>query len=338
VDFQFYIATGPGGISLHDVRYKGDRLIYELAMQEALSQYAGPDRAQTYQSYLDVTIGFKDFNLIPGFDCPSYATYAGAFCLFDFQKDFPINRHLSYGAYYHGTKNIAFMVRSLSTVGNYDYMTTYEFHYDGTINVIVRASGYIQASTLVDDEEAWEYGFRIRDDLSGSMHDHVLNFKLDLDVLGTKNSVFKTEFVPHSQVYDWSDGETINTMKVERSFVESEDDGRIRWAANSAASYAVVNKDKPNEFGEFPGFKIFQSTGAPTYLTAQNSSQYPGQINWASHNVYALQRHDSEPVSAHPAGGYGTDVAFVDFDDFFDGESLDQEDVVLYFNLGRIHP
>lgn len=65
--------------------------------------------------------------------------------------------------------------------------------------------------------------------------------------------------------YPWSDGQPINTMKVNRSYITSEDDSKITWAKNGAAAYAVVNKDKLNSFGEAPGYHIFPS--APTSLT-----------------------------------------------------------------------
>ncbi|KAH7309874.1 copper amine oxidase [Stachybotrys elegans] len=335
--FSFYVATGPAGISLHDVHFRGERVVYELAMQEALAHYAGPDESQTYASYLDVTIDFMNFNLIPGYDCPSYATYTDAFCLFEFPKDYPMSRHYDWSSF-HATKNIAFMVRSISTIGNYDYQTTYEFYYDGSIQVLVRASGYIQGSSNVNATNAWDYGFHIRKDLSGSMHDHVLNFKADLDILGTNNTLFKSEFVPHSQVYPWSGGEVVNTMKVERSFVTNEDQGKINWAPNAAAAYSVVNKDKPNCNGEFPGFRIYPSTGSTTHLTVQNSTVFGNLVNWATHHMYALRRKDSEPVSAHPrSSGWSDQAIAVDFNDFFDGESIEQEDIVLYFNLGMHH-
>jgi primary-amine oxidase len=336
VDFSFFVSTGPGGISLHDIHFRGERIIYELAMQEALAHYAGPDETQTYASYLDVTIGFKGFNLVPGYDCPAYATYTNAFCLFEFERDFPLARHYM-GDYFHVTKNIAFMVRSVSTVGNYDYQTTYEFHLDGSVQVVVRASGYIQGSDVVDGDEPWEYGFKIRDNASGSMHDHVLNFKADLDIYGTKNSLFKTEFVPHSQVYDWSNGEVVNTMKSERSLITNEDEGKINWGVNAAAAYAVVNKDEPNEFGEYPGYRILPTTGSVIHATIENSTVFPDRINWATHHWYALQRKDSEPVGAHPAYEFDTKDVRVNFNDFFDGESLEQEDLVLYLNLGMHH-
>lgn len=49
-------------------------------------------------------------------------------------------------------------------------------------------------------------------------------------------------------------------MKLDREYVTSEDDAKITWAKNGAASYAVVNKDKLNDHGEAPGYRIFPST------------------------------------------------------------------------------
>ena len=73
-------------------------------------------------------------------------------------------------------------------MANYDYLIEYNFFLDGGIEVSVRASGYISAAYNYGNED---YGFNIHDHLSGSVHDHVLTFKADLDIYGEKNSVQK---------------------------------------------------------------------------------------------------------------------------------------------------
>lgn len=72
--------------------------------------------------------------------CPTYATYLNStsvgsyeskeinsICLFEFEADYPIQRH----GVQSNTKNIYLVVRTITTVGNYDYMLTYEFYMDG---------------------------------------------------------------------------------------------------------------------------------------------------------------------------------------------------------------
>jgi primary-amine oxidase len=94
------------------------------------------------------------------------------------------------------SKNIAFVLRTVSTVANYDYMTSYEFYMDGSIVVSMRASGYIESAYWANNEE---YGFKIHDNLSGSLHDHVITFKADFDILGQKNSIQKIDIVPATE-------------------------------------------------------------------------------------------------------------------------------------------
>lgn len=197
---------------MHNIKYRGERIVYELSLQEALAHYASSDPMQSGISYLDSYYGFGPytFELASGFDCPTYSTFLNtsffveettqthpnSICLFEFEKDYPIQRH-STTTYLSVTKNIMFILRSVATIGNYDYQFTYEFYQDGAIKIIVRASGYIQAAYWAHNGD---YGFKINENLSGSMHDHVLNFKLDMDVEGTANSLIKTEFVPTTEV------------------------------------------------------------------------------------------------------------------------------------------
>ena len=216
MDFSFYFSsTKDLGVQLHNVAYKGEKIIYELALQEAVAHYASAsDPFQATNAYLDSEYGFGTFvwQLVSGFDCPAHATYLntsyyageqththpGSICLYEFDTGYPIQRHTT-AQYVSVTKNIALIMRSVSTVGNYDYMFDYEFYLDGSIHVTVRASGYVQASFWASNIGG-EDGFHIHDYLLGSMHDHVLNYKLDLDVAGTANSLVRSALVPTTQV------------------------------------------------------------------------------------------------------------------------------------------
>lgn len=175
-------------------------------------------------------------------------------CLFEADTNYPIRRHFALAQNYTSVaRNVVFTVRWIATVGNYDYLFDYDFFYDGSIEVHVRASGYISAAYFAENDE---YGFRIHESLSGALHDHVMNFKVDLDILGTKNSVQKIEVVPATVEYPWSAGRTRKTMKLERSFVTHEQESGIPWAPNDATIYAIVNKGSPNKYGEYPGYRV----------------------------------------------------------------------------------
>ncbi|KAJ0109324.1 amine oxidase catalytic domain-containing protein [Diaporthe amygdali] len=349
MDFSFYVTVSRDmGLRLFDIKYKGKRIIYELGMEEAIAHYAGIDPIQSGTCYFDTMYGFGTsfVSLVNGYDCPAYSTYINttymdgtsrntqpnAICMFELNEDLPIQRHSGPG-FTSITKSIAFKLRSVATVGNYDYQTTYEFRMDGSITVAVRASGYIQSGYAAKNGE---YGFNIHDNLSGSMHDHVLTFKADFDIMGEKNSVQKVEFVPTTETYVWSDGKPRNTMKAKKSFIANEDDSKINWSPNGNAMYAIVNKDAKNQYGEAPGYRIMPAAGVAS-LTIQNSSVAQNAVNHADHHLYVTKQKDTEARAANPYNLLDPADPVVNFAKYFNGESLDQQDVVVWFNLGMHH-
>ncbi|CAJ0545065.1 Ff.00g085380.m01.CDS01 [Fusarium sp. VM40] len=252
--------------------------------------------------------------------------------IFEIDKGFPIQRH-SWAKHTTVTKNIAFNIRAVYTIGNYDYMTTYQFHLDGSIEVAVRASGYISSAFYAQNED---YGFKIHDSLSGSLHDHAITFKADFDILGEKNSLQKVSIQPTTEKYKWSDGQSINTMKAVKSFIKNEDDGKIKWSPNGAAMYAVVNTDKKNPHGESPGYRIIHATGV-AYLTVQDSNITQNAAHHTTHHLYVARQKDNETYAVGAFNSLSPEDPQVDSDKYFNSESLEQEDIVVWFNLGLHH-
>ncbi|KAF9776879.1 hypothetical protein IL306_004871 [Fusarium sp. DS 682] len=349
MDFSFYVSiTRDNGLRLYDIRYKGKRIMYELGLDEAIAHYAGIDPVQSGICYFDSMNGFGPtmISLVKGYDCPTYSHYVNVttttgettftqkdgLCMFEIDKGFPIQRH-SWAGHTTVTKNIAFNIRAIYTIGNYDYMTTYQFHLDGSIEVAVRASGYISSAFYAQNED---YGFKIHDSLSGSLHDHVITFKADFDILGEKNSFQKVAIEPTTETYKWSEGKPIKTMKAVKSFIENEDDGKINWSPNGGAMYAVVNKDKKNPYGEYPGYRIVPASGV-AYLTVQDSNVTQNAGHHTTHHLYVARQKDNETYAAGAYNSLTPKDPQVDFDKYFNSESLDQEDIVVWFNLGMHH-
>ena len=135
--FSFYLSTSQAtALSLFDIRYNNSRLIYQLGLQEALAHYAGVEPMQSGLEFLDTLFGMGRmmFSLVPGLDCPGHAEYIdmsyhqggkmhtsrNAICVFEYTSDAPLQRHTSaFSATV--SRNTYLVVRSVSTVGNYDY-------------------------------------------------------------------------------------------------------------------------------------------------------------------------------------------------------------------------
>lgn len=350
MDFSFYITfTRDAGVRLFDIKYQNKTILYELGLQEAIAHYAGSDPVQSGTSYLDTyySFGAYAFELVDGYDCPTYShymnatfhadeqsrTHRNAICLFEMDMQLPISRHSS-SKYVTVTRNVALVLRSVSTVGNYDYTFTYYFYLDGSIEVKVSASGYIQSAFYAQNDE---YGYRIHRGLSGSMHDHVLTYKADLDVLGTKNSFAKHGAFASNESYPWTQGKQRSTMKMQRSWVDSEDEGKVHIEGNGQVQYLVLNKNETNDNGEPRGYRIMPGAGGFHHLTIQESDNLLNSQHFATHHMYVTQQKDTEPRVSNANNNLDPENPIVDFGRFLDGDSLDQEDLVLWLNLGMTH-
>lgn len=120
--------------------------------------------------------------------------------IFEYTADHALQRHTS-RSYISISKNNYFVVRTTSVVGNYDYTFDYIFYLDGSIEIKIRASGYIEGSFWAVNRSK-EYGYRVHDQFSTSIHDHVLNFKADLDIAGTNNRIVRVGVEPAKVDYN----------------------------------------------------------------------------------------------------------------------------------------
>lgn len=145
--------------------------------------------------------------------------------------------------------------------------------------------------------------------------------------------------------YPWSNGAKRNTMKLQKSFVQNENEAKINWAPNGAAMYAIVNKEAKNKFGEYPGYRFTPgrwancaiqlpecgtnrvATSNVIFLTISNSSNVMNAVNFADHHFYVTKQKDTEAQGTHPYNVLNPADPLIDFAKFFDGESLDQEDL-----------
>lgn len=60
MDFSFYVSFSRDlGMTLHDIRYKGKRIIYELGLQEALAHYAGKPSSSETEGLLEARMCVK---------------------------------------------------------------------------------------------------------------------------------------------------------------------------------------------------------------------------------------------------------------------------------------
>ncbi|KAG8928953.1 hypothetical protein FRC02_006181 [Tulasnella sp. 418] len=340
------------GVTLWDIRFKGERLIYEISLQEAVAQYAGNDPVQSTTAYLDrhYGIGSEVTPALSGYDCPhqalklnatywtesTYHVIPDAICIFELDLGFPTSRHAdTTGNWYGATKGTALHIRTMATVYNYDYMFDYILYLEGTIEIRVAASGYLQA-TYWDDQQA-NYGTRIEKTTMGSIHSHVLNYKVDLDIQGTSNSLLKTDLVQEEVTLPWSDPEdgVTRQLRADRQWISTE--SAFDLGNNGQTIYTIGNKNALNAWGYPKSYRIM-----PGYHTSHNavvgSQRLLNNARWGEHDLFVLRHKDTEIWSSSTWNQHLPVAPPIDFSKYLEpAEEIDQQDLVVYINVGMHH-
>ncbi|KAG5297856.1 lysyl oxidase [Histoplasma ohiense] len=355
--WSFYMAHSRTlGLMFFDIKFKGERILYELSLQEALAQYGGNQPLAASSAFQDThySLGAKMGVLLEGFDCPYGSTFLNltyhegnhtiispdSICIFETDIGFPISRHLSrveesrWGYTSLGVvKGNALVIRAVATVDNYDYMFDYTFHVDGTLGISVRASGYIQSSPYYKSQRQW--GPRIQKATQGSLHSHILTWKADFDIVDSSNSFRIDKLVSTQQSQPWfPELDDFEQIEVQSNFLKKEE--RLNYEPNSQAMYCVVNKGKKNAWGETRAYRIVPGR-SNVHLPIFNSPFSLKNSEFAKQHLAVTRQHDHEPFANSVQNTNLPWKPQQDFSKFFNEESLDQEDLVVWVNMGMHH-
>ena len=263
------------GMQLYDIRFNGDRIIYELSLQEAAATYGGYYPNPSWNNYLDSNwaLGTASWELVRGVDCPSTATFfnvvhmvwvgraltfRNAVCVFELDTGKPLRRHYdsNYVGGYHfygGMANQLLVLRTIATPGNYDYVFDFIFYQNGVVEVQTSASGYVYGSFY--DSNSNPYSYKLHEHLTSGTHDHLFNYKVDLDVGGRKNSYETIEIGIENITERWFPNRTRIQKVLKRSVKSAELDATYKFNFDTP-KYLNFFSDVKNSMGVKKGYRI----------------------------------------------------------------------------------
>ncbi|XP_078140610.1 primary amine oxidase, liver isozyme isoform X2 [Centroberyx gerrardi] len=340
------------GMRVFDVRFKGERIAYELSVQEAMSVYGSVTPGMILTKFLDSSIGIGRFahELVRGVDCPYDATYIDTYryidiqapvrfrnsiCVFEHNTGQPLRRHFAdfYHNSYGGMVNSALVFRTITAIGNYDYMWDFIFYQSGSVEAKVHATGYISSSYLVDG--SLKHGHQVAENVLGNIHTHFINFKVDLDVLGLKN-VFQTkdmEFVNVS--LPWMPERYAMIPQLMEKQLKTEQEAALRYGTKTPR-YLHIASNQTNRWGHQRSYRlqVFSFTG--DHLPESQPEERA--MSWARYKVAITKHKDLEQTSSSLFSQNNIWTPAVDFSNYIeDNESIEDEDLVAWVTTGFLH-
>ncbi|XP_004707250.1 retina-specific copper amine oxidase [Echinops telfairi] len=341
------------GLRLFDIRFKGERVAYEVSVQECLSVYGGESPKTMLTRYLDSSYGLgrNSQGLVRGVDCPYQATMVdvhilvgkgtvqllpGAVCVFEEAPGLPLRRHHNRlgSRFYGGLAGSALVVRSVSSVGNYDYIWEFVLHPTGAVEGRVHATGYINTAFLSGAEGSLLFGNRVKEHVLGTVHTHAFHFKLDLDVAGLENWVVAEDVVFKPMAAPWSPEHQLYRPQLTRQVLERE--GLAAFALGSRLPrYLYLASNRTNAWGHQRGYRI--QVHSPLGIHMPPESAMERALSWGRYQLAVTRRKEEESHSSsiyHQNDIWTPTVAFADF---INNETLLGEDLVAWVTASFLH-
>ncbi|XP_025905539.1 amiloride-sensitive amine oxidase [copper-containing] [Nothoprocta perdicaria] len=344
------------GLQLFDVRFNGERVAYELSVQEAAAFYGGHSPAGMQTKFLDAGwgMGSVTYELARGIDCPEAATFvdvhhlydadgpvrfARALCVFELPTGVPLRRHFDSdfrGAYqfYAALEGQALVLRTTSTVYNYDYIWDVLLYPNGVLEAKVHATGYIHATFYTP--QGRRYGSRVHAHVLGNLHTHLVHYKVDLDVAGTGNSFETLELQLENISNPWRPGERVVQPRLQRQPRRSERQAAFPLGQALPRYLLFSNPRQRNRWGHRRSYRIQPSSHAGRVLP-RGWKEERG-IAWGRYHLAVTRHHENEATSSSIYAQNDPWEPVVDFESFVrDNESIEDQDLVAWVTVGFLH-
>ncbi len=331
-------------------------VLYQGSLSELFVPYMDPHPGWYFRTYMDAGeygIGKLTAELIPEVDCPAGArffdaTFADDYgypytaerraCLFErFAGDIAWRHFESETGETEARARTDLVLRSISTIGSYDYVFDWVFRQDGSLRVDVGATGVPQVKAVAArntnevDEGDLAFGRMVAEQTVAVNHDHFLSFRLDLDVDGPENTFLHERLRPARL-----DGPTprVSAWVLDSQPLATEQTARLRIDIENPALWRVVNPGTRGPVGHPTGFQLKPGANAVSLLS---SDDYPQRrAGFTDFHLWVTQYDPRERYAAglYPNQSRGEDglPSWTSAD-----RSIEDTDIVLWYTMGLHH-
>ena len=187
------------------------------------------------------------------------------------------------------------VVSSFFTIGNYDYGIFWYLYLDGTIEFEAKLTGTLYLRAILEGEET-SYGSLVAPGVSGMVHEHYFNVRLDMSVDGDSNTVVEMQA---DRIPMGPNNPHGNAHGVSQTVIKSEQEGARDTAPKDSRFWKIENRDCSNRLGWHPAYKLMPGPNvAPMH---QPGSAFMRRAGFVAHDLWVTAY---EPDELHAPGQY----------------------------------
>ncbi|PKU76404.1 primary amine oxidase [Dendrobium catenatum] len=344
---------------LNDENNEYRSVLYKSYVSEICVPYMDPSEEWYFKAFFDYgDYGFGPLSssLEPMIDCPPNAEYMDGYyangdgspvhipnviCIFERYAGDPSWRHTEIlipgKVITEAREEVSLVVRTVTTLGNYDYVLDWEFKTSGSIKVWVGLTGMMEVRgtdySHAKEIRGEQHGELVAPNTIGVYHDHYISYHLDLDIAGTTNSFVKANI----KTVRVNDGKTPRKSywTTVKETATTEADARVDFHTAAPAELLFVNPGVKTKLGNTVGYRLISSSAAATSLLTDDDypliraaytkkqlwvTPYNKRDKWVS-GLYADQSHGDDNLAAWSMRN----------------RSIENTDIVLWYTMGIHH-
>lgn len=348
------------GLVIYDVKYKdGDNLrpvMYRGSLSEMVVPYGDPDPNWSWRNAFDLGeygVGRLANSLRLGLDAPIYATMLDSTFADDFGNPYVqknsvaiyererglLWKHYDFDSQHDETRRARWLYLTyIATVGNYDYALSWVFGQDGSISVMTQLTGIVLPKGVAEKSipglggtGTERYGRLVGPRIVAPNHQHFFNFRLDLDVDGTNNQLFE---INNEAEPEGPENPMGNAFVMHVDQLKTEQQAERDISLEKARSWVVCSSTKTNSLGDPTGYMLMAGENSVPYL-------HPGapvrkRAGFINHHIWATKYQDGQLNGAGYYPNQSTEDSGLTVWTA-DNESIDKQDLVLWYTLGVTH-
>ncbi|KWX21969.1 tyramine oxidase [Mycolicibacterium wolinskyi] len=339
------------GMTLHTVRYRDGEVNRSVAHRMSFAEMVVPYRDPSVDHYrrtaFDIGewgLGFMTTSLELGCDCLGEIRYldavlhnskgepytiTNAICIHE-EDNAVLWKHVDHDAGAEVRRMRRLTLSFHVTVANYEYLVYWRFYQDGNIECEVRATG-IMVTTPLAPGRPNPNGTLVDERTYAPFHQHFLIARLDLDVDGTDNTVYRTE--SHAEPIG-PDNPYGLSLVVHNKALRTEVEGKQDVDFATQRAWKVVNTNVVNGLGTHPSYKLVPTGAIPPMFDP--ASPVLQRANVIGHTLWVTPNH---PDERWPAGEFVNQSAADTGLGVWTkaNRSIDNTDVVLWYVFGIHH-
>uniref|UniRef100_A0A8D2QBW5 Amine oxidase n=1 Tax=Zonotrichia albicollis TaxID=44394 RepID=A0A8D2QBW5_ZONAL len=163
------------------------------------------------------------------------------------------------------------------------------------------------------------YGNRLWEHSLGTLHTHFVNYKVDLDVGGVKNSLMAQDMEFEMAQAPWSPEQQIERPRLTRKVLDTEDQAAFPLHSKMPR-YIYFAANSKNKWGHQRGYRIQITSSAGDHIPEASSMERA--ISWARYQLAVTRRKEEEPTSTSVYNQNDPWTPTVAFADFINNETI----------------